>query len=382
MADITPGPTQGRIRLPKDIKPMSIDEASRLIGDSVNLDPIPWGDEPKRTAVAEELPDLDKRKREPEPEPEVRLSEETAKAEETEGSEQPDQESEDAAPESEAPRISTLAELSEHLSVEESAFEDLMVPIKVGNEVRTVKLSQLKQKFHDDDVHQRRATELSQERQKLDAEREVKLAEWSQSVQAAQNIATRAKEELVRQAQGVNWAALEQEDPGRAALERQKYIEKMAAIERLEAQAKSEAQRQQGAALQAYQERLDQFKQQEHTKLLDKLPSWADESVASKERAEVTDYLRQMGFQDVELAQLYDHRTLLVARDAMHFRNMQKAAQAAKKKVAQLPKKVIKSGARPDKQQAREEAYRSDLEKLRKSGGKLRDAARFFEKHY
>lgn len=69
------------------------------------------------------------------------------------------------------------------------------------------------------------------------------------------------------------------------------------------------------------------------------IPEWRDQETAERDRSEINDYLRGYGFSDAELAQVYDHRLLKLARDSQ--RNQNKLRTAAEQAVPtrQLPGK-------------------------------------------
>ena len=66
----------------------------------------------------------------------------------------------------------------------------------------------------------------------------------------------------------------------------------------------------------------------------------------------------------------------MLVKDAMSYRNLQKAKPQIKKKAVNAPK-VVKSGVSKSKGQQQAEAKRQQLSKLRKSG-QVRDAAKLF----
>ena len=82
--------------------------------------------------------------------------------------------------------------------------------------------------------------------------------------------------------------------------------------------------------------------------LLEKIPEFADPAKAKALQAESSDYLRSIGFSDLEIGSVMDHRLALVVRDAVAYRKGQRAARtAAEKKVVGVPK-VQKPGAGSD----------------------------------
>ena len=88
------------------------------------------------------------------------------------------------------------------------------------------------------------------------------------------------------------------------------------------------------------------------------------------------DYLSSQGFNAQEIDSVYDHRYVLLVRDAMAYRNLQKAKPQIKKKAVNAPK-VVKGGVSKSKGQQAADAKRQQLSRLKKTG-KVADAAKIF----
>jgi len=73
---------------------------------------------------------------------------------------------------------------------------------------------------------------------------------------------------------------------------------------------------------------------EEERKLHLALPDWKDPRKSKAEREGVIDYARSVGFSDEELGSLFDHRALVVMREAMMYRKM---VAEAKKTVEKAP---------------------------------------------
>lgn len=76
--------------------------------------------------------------------------------------------------------------------------------------------------------------------------------------------------------------------------------------------------------------------------LLAKLPEWRNSDTKSREQAEIVTMLKSFGFNDSELANLNDHRYVLVVRELMDLKRS-RAAAATKQTKAAPP--VVKPGA-------------------------------------
>jgi hypothetical protein len=113
----------------------------------------------------------------------------------------------------------------------------------------------------------------------------------------------------------------------------------------------------------------------EFQQLATKLPEFRDAAQRQAILGELGNYLQEAGFTREELGGVADHRTYLVALDAMRYRKLMKAQkQAAAKRVVTAPK-VQKPGAAADS-----DAGDGRLQKLKKAArrtGKLDDRAAY-----
>lgn len=149
--------------------------------------------------------------------------------------------------------------------------------------------------------------------------------------------------------------------------------------------------REKGQALQQQAEQAQQRQQQEATRrwveyvnaetqaFTEKAPEFANPETAAKAQAQAREVLVEIGFGDDELAAMWeqgqplslrDHRVMLLVRDAMKYRNAQKAAKTA-------ARKPVPPVQRPGTAPSRGEAQAVDLkilnDKLTRSG-RLEDA--------
>lgn len=113
------------------------------------------------------------------------------------------------------------------------------------------------------------------------------------------------------------------------------------------------------------QRKLAEWRKAERDRLHEKLPEWRDQAKASAEQRLIAEYLLKEGYGQDELAELFDHRALLVARKAALYDQL----QAAKAKQAKPePPKAIRPGAPKPQTDAKHTAYQEALAKARKTG--------------
>lgn len=133
--------------------------------------------------------------------------------------------------------------------------------------------------------------------------------------------------------ENVNWEALKAVDPASYLEAREKQAERVKAFKQaagqLEAMRKAQA-----AQLQAVNAQ----------RLVEAIPTWLDKATAQKEAAEIRGVLTEAyGYADEDIDGISDYRVILLARDALKFRQAQKAAAEVKPKVEAAPK-LAKTG--------------------------------------
>lgn len=168
----------------------------------------------------------------------------------------------------------------------------------------------------------------------------------------------------------IDWQQLLDTDPMEYLKQQHLYQSRHVAFQKAQGEQQVIYQQQQ----QEQAEYAQKFITEQRESLLAKLPEWKDAKKAESEKGDLRTYLQAEGFEDGEIGQIVDARTVVVARKAMLYDKMMEKAKAAAKKVSNIPQRVERSGsgtAQPmDKRSA---AY----QQLNKSGS-VKDAAAVF----
>lgn len=110
--------------------------------------------------------------------------------------------------------------------------------------------------------------------------------------------------------------------------------------------------------------------QQEEQRLLEVIPQWRNPDVAKKEKTEIADFLKSVGYSEQEISSVARSRDLLVARDAMKYRQLQSQKPKAIAKAKGKPKV-----AKPGTSQKTTTEFSSAKQRVKKTGS-VDDAAR------
>lgn len=104
----------------------------------------------------------------------------------------------------------------------------------------------------------------------------------------------------------------------------------------------------------------------EHQALIRAIPDWADGEKSRAESAEIKDFLTKAGFTDEDVASVYDHRQVVIARKAMLYDKLIASKPEISKRVAEAPKPVKPGSAQ--QRNPKGEAYAKARETLKKTG--------------
>ena len=169
-------------------------------------------------------------------------------------------------------------------------------------------------------------------------------------------------------------AKLAQEDPAAWVAEKQAMESRAANFQALLQERQSLANRQKAEQDKAVQD----WRKEQSAKLFEKLPEWRDPAKSAAEQRMVAEYLLGVGFSNEELNDLYEHRSLLVAREAALWRQHQAALKSAKdKQVKPEPAKAIKPGVANQKTQDEKVVRVEELRKRAQRTGKQEDIAAY-----
>ena len=255
-------------------------------------------------------------------------------------------------------------ELSESTDIQENSEEPIYTVTIDGTDYEVTQ-DELIQGYQRNADYTRKTQELAVEKQQSSdfVERskkdvETKLARLDNLNQAAQS-------QLQQEYAQIDFEKLYEEDPAEAARLEHKMRKKNEQLQQVQRQTQ-ELQTQE----------FSKYLEEQQKKLSVKVPEMNHPEKGSEFKKQMRNYLSSVGFNNQEIDSVYDHRYVLLVRDAMNYRNLQKAKPEIKKKAVNAPK-VVKGGVSKSKGQQQAEVRRQQLSKLRKTG-KVADAAKLF----
>jgi len=255
-------------------------------------------------------------------------------------------------------------ELSESTDIQENSEEPVYTVTIDGTDYEVTQ-DELIQGYQRNADYTRKTQELAAEKQQSSdfVERskkdvETKLARLDQLNQAAQS-------QLQQEYAQIDFEKLYEEDPAEAARLEHKMRKKNEQLQQVQRQTQ-ELQTQE----------FSKYLEEQQKQLSVKVPEMNHPEKSSEFKKQMRNYLSSVGFNNQEIDSVYDHRYVLLVKDAMNYRNLQKAKPEIKKKAVNAPK-VVRGGVSKSKGQQQAEVRRQQLSKLRKTG-KVADAAKLF----
>jgi hypothetical protein len=211
--------------------------------------------------------------------------------------------------------------------------------VTVDGETLRVDLAELRAGYQKHEDYKRKTMALAEERKTFEAESSAVQAERAQYVEGLRQV-RQALEQLTGEP---DWTKR------RAELSAEEFLKEKADWELSKAQMeklKLEEQRVRDAAQADEAKKFQSYVRAEQDKLKVALPDWADPDKAKAEAARLRAHGKTYGFSDKELDSVVDARVILLLRDAMKYRELQREpSEKAKAKTPAI--RTAKPGAAP-----------------------------------
>ena len=265
----------------------------------------------------------------------------------------------------------TLEALSEALGLEANGLDALKVNVKVNGATQEVTLADAVKGHQMEADYRHKTAELAEQKRGHEAEQQKLQEQWRQRFDSIQGLEDRLSE-LVGGSADLQRILDEEgtEAYTRAKIQHDVRQEALTHAKGERDKANQEAAQKQHGQIQAYL-------QGEQAKLAQSFPELSHPEKGPKIRTDMRTYLGGQGFSDGDIGGLIDHRMVLVVRDAMRYRALEKSKPATTKKLKALPK-VLKPGAAGSGDQDKRDRGTALVQHAKKTGT-VKDAARVFE---
>ncbi len=303
-------------------------------------------------------------------------TEEAAPTEEEESTEETQDESLEEESEEEDESEEDEEESEESAEDDEDEEEPLFSVMANGEEIE-VTYDELIKGYSRQADYTRKTQELSNLRQ----EYERGAQQYAQSLPELENLKQQYSQALGNMISNsvaglerfnIDWNALREDDREEYLVKREEYREAQDQIRGLQERKAQEDQ----ALNQQAQQNFQNLVVQEHQRMAEQIPEWADKESRAELASSIKQYATSKGFTEQELSSLVDHRYLITLMKAMKYDGLQDSDIKAKK-LKNKPK-VIRSGKGKEKSADSKSKRAAKMKRLRNTGH-VDDAASILE---
>ena len=239
----------------------------------------------------------------------------------------------------------TDAEELELAEEDETDFEEQDVfTVKVNGKEIDVTLDEALKCYQREADYTQKTQQLAEQRKEFEAEKsktgELQTAYMNSLQQLGQNLDILSKQTENQLGEEPDWKkAYETMDAKEYTLLVQNWQQRKENLQKIQTEQQRVAQEQQIEGEKIMRQHLTQ----QSDLMLQKLPQWKEASVRDKERAELIEYAKTLGYTDEEVANASDHRAIVALYNSMKFEKLNSKTPEIKRKVRKAPK-MAKSG--------------------------------------
>ena len=300
---------------------------------------------------------------------------------------QPSEEVSEGEPEAseEEPEVEEESEDEEEESPEEEETEEEVdtpdvYTVKINGEDHEVTEDELIKGYSRQADYTKKTQELSQYRSQLDQAAQFYQTEVAATQEARQQYINSLAQGVqlslssLQEFENIDWERLKTEDKEEYLTKRDDFREAQNSVQKLKQTHAQEAQKQNAEQ----QHQFQNWAQTEHQKLVSILPDWGDPVKQKAIAGELRQFAFTKGFAEEELAQLFDHRSILILMQAKAWEDDQKKVKTVKSKKIKNKPKVIRSGKGVQKSDSDKSKRAANMKRLRETGPH-RDAVSLLE---
>lgn len=251
--------------------------------------------------------------------------------------------------------ITSLNDLAQALELDVESLLDIRTATRTsdGQEI-PVSLRELLSSHRQQGHITRQQQELAREREKARTEHAAQQQKFDELLAQKTQTLDLARKMFLKEVDKVDWDKLRNEDPNEFLLRRYDYEKQREALNEAIAEHKADLDARAAQQQATYKE----YEAREFETLMAKVPEWADNALMKKEGTQISQYMNSMGFSPEEIAQVTDHRHMLILRDAARYRALKGGAASNVTPISTRPviRTTPRSAALPVTQKALEAA--------------------------
>ena len=306
--------------------------------------------------------------------------EEKPKPEEAQTSEEEVSEDEPEASEEEVEEEDAEEESPEEEETEEEDDTPTVYSVKINGEDHEVTEDELIKGYSRQADYTKKTQELSQYRSQLDQAAQFYQTEVAATQEARQQYINSLAQGVqislssLQEFENIDWERLKTEDKEEYLTKRDDFREAQNSVQKLKQTHTQEAEKQNAEQ----QNQFQNWAQTEHQKLVSILPDWGDPVKQKAIAGELRQFAASKGFAEEELAQLFDHRSILILMQAKAWEDDQRKVKTVKSKKIKNKPKVTRSGKGVQKSDSDKSKRAAQMKRLRETGHH-RDAVSLLE---
>ena len=264
----------------------------------------------------------------------------------------------------EAPAEEAVAEEEATQDINENS-EEPSYTVKVDGSEMDVTLDELLRGYQREADYTRKTSELSLEKSRHNDMMQQSQSEINQKLSKLTELTSAAQQELQTEYSNIDFEKLYEDDPVEAARLEHKMRKRSENLQRIQEETRNNQMNE-----------FQKYLQEEQAKVATLIPEFSDPAKASRIKSEMRTYLTKLGYNNNEIASVYDSRQVMLIKDAMAYDKLKKSNVKVTKKVAKAPK-VVKPGVSKTKAEQASKQRRDKLNHLKKTGS-VRSAAKVF----
>ena len=264
----------------------------------------------------------------------------------------------------EAPAEEAVAEEEATQDINENS-EEPSYTVKVDGSEMEVTLDELLRGYQREADYTRKTSELSLEKSRHNDMMQQSQSEINQKLSKLTELTSAAQQELQAEYSNIDFEKLYEDDPVEAARLEHKMRKRSENLQRIQEETRNNQMNE-----------FQKYLQEEQAKVATLIPEFSDPAKASRIKSEMRTYLTKLGYNNNEIASVYDSRQVMLIKDAMAYDKLKKSNVKVTKKVAKAPK-VVKPGVSKTKAEQASKQRRDKLNHLKKTGS-VRSAAKVF----
>ena len=259
-----------------------------------------------------------------------------------------------------------------------SESEETLYDVTVNGVNQKVNLNELMKGYSRESDYTKKTMDLSNQRKEVESMQENLKKEFDAVKSSRDQYATQLDilTNNLQQEEKVNWDQLYQEDPAEYVRKKAESDKRKEALDNARQEQKRIQQEQQAEQEKVYNEYIAN----ERKILSEKLPQYADKNKSVEFTRRLTNFAKESGYSDQEIAMMVDHRAVLLLADAYRY-NQLKKTKLSNNKVNKTSKVVTSNASNVREDSEVKQNIDKRMSRLKKSGH-LKDAQSVLKEMY